>query len=440
MDVKKINPASRIKCNIPIPGDKSISHRAAIMGLLAEGETRITNFLKAEDCLNTLAACQQLGATVDWRNEELIIQGCGLKGLKPPQSVIDCGNSGTSVRLLSGVLAGQPFESVITGDEQIRRRPMQRIIDPLTRMGARIESEPGGLCPLRIRGGKLKAIDYVSPVASAQVKSCIILAGLFAQGKTSVSLPSGSRDHTERLLRFFGVALASGTALSSGSGPGQLPNEKILVDGSPKLDGRKINIPSDISSAAFFMTAAALLPGAELRLKRIGVNPGRSGVIRVLNDMGAEVVMENPRQEAGEPVADLTIKGKGFLKSARISGPLVPDMIDEIPILAVAAAAAEGETIISNAAELRVKETDRISVLATELSNLGVEVEERPDGMLIQGGNIRGGEVDSHGDHRLAMSMAIAGLVSEQGVTIKNPQCVNTSFPGFWEILEKVAR
>ena len=438
MDVKKVKPAGRIKHKIVIPGDKSISHRAAIMGMLAQGETRITNFLKAEDCLNTLAACQQLGATVNWHNEELIIQGCGLEGLKPPRSVIDCGNSGTGVRLLSGVLAGQSFESIITGDEQIRRRPMQRIIDPLFRMGAQIESEPGGRCPLRICGGNLRAIDYISTVASAQVKSCIILAGLFAQGKTSISLPGSSRDHTERLLRFFGVAVASGTAL--GSGPGQLPNEKILVDGRSELSGRKINIPSDISSAAFFMTAAAILPGAELKLENIGLNPGRSGIIRVLVNMGAEVVMENQRQEAGEPVADLIIRGKGFLKSTHIYGPMIPGLIDEIPVLAVAAAVAEGETIISDAAELRVKETDRISMLATELSSLGVEVEERPDGMLIQGGNIRGGEVDSHGDHRLAMSLAIAGLVSEQGVTIKNPQCVNTSFPGFWEILEKVAR
>jgi 3-phosphoshikimate 1-carboxyvinyltransferase len=438
MDVKNVKPANRIKHKILIPGDKSISHRAAILGMLSQGETRITNFLKAEDCLNTLAACQQLGAGVDWQKEELIIQGCGREGLKPPGSVIDCGNSGTGVRLLTGVLAGQPFESIITGDEQIRRRPMQRIIDPLTRMGARIESEPGGFCPLRIRGGNLKAIDYISPVASAQVKSCIILAGLFAQGKTSVSSPGSSRDHTERLMRFFDVAVASG--MTPGSGPGQPQNEKVIVDGRPKLNGRKINIPSDISSAAFFMTAAALLPGTELKLKNIGVNPGRSGIIRVLEAMGAEIVMENQKQEAGEPVADLIIKGKGFLKSARIFGPMIPGLIDEIPVLAVAAAAAEGETVISDAAELRVKETDRISVLATELSSLGVAVEERPDGMLIQGGHIRGGEVDSHGDHRLAMSLAIAGLVSEQGVTIKHTQCVNTSFPGFWEILEQAAR
>jgi len=427
---KVIKPAAQIKGKIRIPGDKSISHRAAILGLLAEGETRITNFLKAEDCLNTLKACAALGAEITWQGHELKIRGAGLKGLKQPRSVIDCGNSGTGVRLLAGVLAGQPFAAEITGDEQIQRRPMNRIIKPLQMMGARIESRPGGLCPLKIRGGNLKGIAYESPVASAQVKSCVLLAGLFAQGETSILEPALSRDHTEKMLSNFGVELQK-----------KEQERYTKIKGGGRLIAQELEIPSDISSAAFFMVAAILLPGSEITLENVGMNKTRTGIITVLKDiMGADLQFVNEKVQAGEKVADIKVRYKTSLhRIVRvIDADKIPTLIDEIPILAVAAAAVDGFVEIRNASELRVKETDRISVLADELRNIGMKVDEYEDGMKIYGGRIRGGIADSHGDHRLAMSLAIAGLASEKGVQIKNPDCVNTSFPGFWERLEEV--
>ncbi|MCK5241163.1 3-phosphoshikimate 1-carboxyvinyltransferase [bacterium] len=441
MDDKTINPVKNIQGTLSLPGDKSISHRAAIFALLASGETIITNFLTAEDCLHTLSACRQLGAKVKRFGTKVTLQGRGNKGLIAPGSTIDCGNSGTGVRLLSGVLAGQAFTSIITGDQQVQRRPMRRIIEPLERMGAKINARAGNLCPLEIQGGKLRGITYSSPVASAQVKSCILLAGLFAEGRTTVVSPSPSRDHTERMLRYFGadvtVPEATEAVLAHWS---STRKEEVSLTGGSVLQGKSVDIPSDISSAAFFIVAAAILPGSHLCLNNVGVNPSRTGVIDILQRMGADIVISNERLQSGEPIADIVVKGSGSLRGRPICGEsLIPRLIDELPILAVAAAAAAGETVIEDAAELRIKETDRIGVLAEELRKLGIAVEEKPDGMVIQGGEIRGGKADSHGDHRLAMSLAIAGLISEDGVQIKNSQCVNTSFPGFWECLQEVS-
>ncbi|MEW6515291.1 MAG: 3-phosphoshikimate 1-carboxyvinyltransferase [candidate division FCPU426 bacterium] len=439
-NAKFIQPVRRLRGEPRLPGDKSVSHRAAILGTLAEGETRVSNFLLAQDCLNTVAACRELGARIDQKGADLVIHGRGPAGLAAPQRVIDCGNSGTGVRLLAGVLAGQRFESVLTGDEQVRRRPMRRIIEPLTRMGASIDSEPGQLCPLRLHGRPLAGIDYPSPVASAQVKSCLLLAGLFASGQTTVRLPAASRDHTERMLRHFGAQVEQGTRESSGGHWSASEGEWVTIQGGRSLRGCDISVPVDISSAAFFLVAAALVPDSELLLKNVGVNPTRTGVLEVLERMGAGIRLESGRDAGGEPVADLAIRNTGRLRGRSISGAdLIPRLIDELPILAVAAAMAEGETVIEDAAELRVKETDRISVLAGELRKIGVRVEERSDGLAIRGGEIRGGTADSHGDHRLAMSLAVAGLVSGEGVRIERPECVDTSFPGFWELLAEVS-
>jgi 3-phosphoshikimate 1-carboxyvinyltransferase len=440
VSAKFIKSAKRLAGRINIPGDKSISHRAAILGMLAEGQTHITHYLAAEDCLNTLRACELLGAKVERRETDVVITGRGLKGLVAPDQRIDCGNSGTGVRLLSGVLAGQPFASTITGDAQVQRRPMNRIIKPLESMGAKIQSEPGGFCPLRIEGGRLQGITYHSPVASAQVKSCLLLAGLFAEGETTIISPAPSRDHTEKMMNAFGVAVRTELYQREGSRAG-VPafGEKVTLPTGRVLQSQDIEVPADISSAAFFLVAAALLPDSDVRLANVGVSPSRDGILTVLADMGADVIWENRHVSGGEEIADLTIHWKNRLRGTQIWGEqLIPRLIDEIPILAVAAAMADGETVISNAAELRVKETDRISVLAYELRKIGVAVEDFQDGLRIQGGRIRGGEADSHGDHRLAMSLAVAGLVSEQGVWIRNTDCVNTSFPGFWDLLEEV--
>ncbi len=446
MLVREVPPARRLRGEVNIPGDKSISHRAAILGLLAEGETRIQNFLKAGDCLNTLKACEQLGAGVRWEDETLVIRGCGLRGLKKPAGPIDCGNSGTGVRLLAGVLAGVDFGGPveITGDEQVRRRPMNRVIEPLTKMGARIESEPGGLCPLRIQGGNLKGIDYASPVASAQVKSCILLAGLFAGGKTNVTEPSKSRDHTEIMLRYFGVKLLKypiQKRMPDANSP-TAHATKIGVQGGRSFSGKDIAIPSDISSAAFFIVAAGLLKGSELDIPGVGINPTRTELISILKQMGVSIAYVKKKKHAGESVADMKVASMVKPPQAifyETSAERIPSLIDEIPILAVAATAIEQGLTIRNARELRVKETDRISVLTGELRRVGVKIDEFEDGMKIYGGKIIGGDADSHGDHRLAMSLAVAGLVSERGVSVHNPDCVNTSFPGFWELLDQAA-
>jgi len=420
-----IKPEENLKGQITVPGDKSISHRSVMLGSLADGETRIKNFLMGEDCLNTLKAFSAMGVQTEMKNDgTVIIHGKGLDGLQEPSDVLNVGNSGTSIRIMSGILAGQPFYSVITGDESIRQRPMGRITEPLRQMGTRIYGrENGQKAPLTIIGGNLKAIDYKTPVASAQVKSSVFFAGLFADGDMIVTEPAPSRDHTERMLRFFGADV-------------QKDGLTCRVKCRPQLKAQEITVPGDISSAAYFIVAALICRGAEIIVKDVGVNPTRTGMLEALKMMGAKIKVENERQVSGEPVADIGVAYSN-LHGRTFSGDLIVKMIDEIPLIAVAATQAEGETVIKDAKELRVKETDRIAAIAKGLQNMGAKVKELSDGLIIPGNQkLRGATCESYSDHRIAMSMAIAALIAEGETTIKNVECVETSFPGFWEKLK----
>lgn len=428
---QKIEPVKYIKGELNIPGDKSISHRSIIFTSLARGKSVVSGFLESEDCLNTINAFRNMGINIERNNSgQYIIGGKGLNGLSKPVEVIDCGNSGTTMRLLSGLLAAQNFYSVLTGDNSLCKRPMDRIIAPLSEMGARIWAEEEKYAPLGIKGSNLQGVTYRPPVASAQVKSAILLAGLFAKGETSVIEPSQSRDHTERMLKDFGVDIEIKKNIISFPG-----------DQNISLEPQDIKVPADISSAAFFIVAALLLPDSELLLKNIGINPTRSGIIEVIKKMGGEIEFLNRSKVSGEPVADILVKSSE-LKGTIIKGKIIPRLIDEIPIIAVLAARAEGRTIIKDAAELRVKETDRIEALVSEFSKLGVEIKELPDGMIIEGSSaFKGGlNVDSHGDHRIAMSLAIAGLVAEEEIVITNSQVINISFPDFIERLKTLVK
>lgn len=406
-----------------IPGDKSITHRAVILGALAEGETTIRNFLKSADCLSTLRAFQRMGVLSEWISPEtLVIKGRGLKSLKKPEGAIDCENSGTTLRILSGVLSGQPFETVLTGDESLQKRPMRRIIRPLSEMGANIGARDGLYPPVTITPtSTLHGIEYFLPVASAQVKSSILLAGLFAKGETSVIEPAASRDHTERMLSAFGADL-------------RIEGRRIILSPGKVLRGSQVDVPVDFSSAAFWIVAAIFRPvGKVTFLKNIGVNPTRTGFLDVLFGMGAGIELENERTVTGEPVADLKITaGKLTGQAKPIQGDIIPRMIDEFPILAIAAAMAEGETQIRQAQELRVKESDRIKTMVWELGNLGVEVEEYEDGMRIVGkGGIKSPQrpCETYGDHRVAMSLAIAGVVAFKTPNLVDLSCIASSYP-----------
>lgn len=426
-----VKPSRGLSGEITPPGDKSISHRAVMLSAIAEGATEIRGFLAGEDTQNTAKAMRMLGIDVEDRGGgTLLVRGKGLRGLAEPTGVLDLGNSGTGMRLLAGLLAGQDFFSVLTGDQYLRKRPMARIVEPLRRMGAAIDGRSEGkFAPLAIRGGGkgLRPVRYESPVASAQVKSAILLCGLFAEGETSVSEPSRSRDHTERMLAFFGVNIRDeGLRVSLAGG------QRLTTPGT-------LAVPSDISSAAFFMVAAAIVPGSDIVIRNVGVNPTRTGVIDVLRAMGADITLENLREQAGEPVADLRVRHRR-LRATRIEGEVVPRAIDEIPILAVAAAFAEGTTVIRDAAELRVKESDRIAAMAAELGKLGAGVRERPDGMEITGKETLTGAVcESHGDHRVAMSTAVAGLAARGETVVKDTEWIETSFPGFERLLRALA-
>lgn len=409
-----------LRGTVVVPGDKSITHRALILGALAEGATVITGYCRGEDCLNTLQALRDLG--IDIREEgkdRLQVLGKGLWGVREPSSVIDCGNSGTGLRLLAGVLAGQDFFSVLTGDSSLRARPMGRVVTPLRRMGARIAGRKAGeYAPLAITGGSLKACEYVSPVASAQVKSSVLLAGLLAEGVTTLTEPLQSRDHTERMLQFLGVPL-------------EINGLTVSLRGRTPFQGNSLSVPGDLSAAAFFLVAGSIVPDSEISLPRIGVNPGRAGIMDVLLQMGANIELKNSRMESGEPVADLVVRSAP-LRGVQVGPEQIPKTIDELPILCIAAAAAEGETRITGAEELRVKETDRIRAMATELNRLNVQAEETRDGLCIRGkGTIRGGRYGSYGDHRVAMSLAVAGLMAQTPLVIDDVACVETSFPGF---------
>lgn len=427
MNSTTIQPVSAVKGEICVPGDKSISHRSIMLGAIANGITVVHGFLRGEDNFSTMNAFRAMGVTIEDDGSTLQIHGRGLHGLQEAGDVIDCGNSGTTIRLITGLLSGQSFFSVVTGDQYLRKRPMKRVVDPLTRMGAHIMGRKGGtLAPLAINGGSLNAIGYDSPVSSAQIKSSIMLAGLYADGETSVREPSQSRDHSERMFRLFGASLSSF-------------NNGITVRGGYELTAQEVIVPGDISSAAFFIVAALITPGSELLIRSVGVNPTRSGVIDILKAMGGDIRLLEERELSGEPVADILVRSSR-LKGIAISGDVVPRAIDEFPVICVAAACAEGITSIRDARELRVKEADRITAMATNLRILGVTVTEAEDGMDISGvERMSGGQIDSYGDHRIAMSFSIAALVASRAVTINDTDCIATSFPTFFPLLEKVS-
>jgi len=421
-----IQPAKSIRGAITVPGDKSISHRAIMFGSIAQGETTVRGFLRGEDNIATLNAFRAMGIGIEDDGEILRIGGKGLHGLSEPADVLDCGNSGTSMRLITGLLAGQRFFSVLTGDRYLRNRPMGRVIEPLSRMGGCIFGRAGGnKAPLAIVGKELEGIVYSSKVASAQVKSAILLAGLYASGETEVREPHLSRDHSERMLSHFDAAVET-----FGGG--------VRVRGGRELTGREITVPGDISSAAFFLVAATIVPGSELLIRGVGINPTRTGILDILIAMGADIELLDRREASGEPVADLLVRS-ARLKGVEIGGDLVPRAIDEFPVICVAASLAEGRTVIRDARELRVKETDRIAAMAANLGSAGVEVVETEDGMEITGcERLQGCVVDSRGDHRIAMSMLVAGLRASGPVTVNDVECIATSFPDFGELLEKV--
>ncbi len=417
----RAQPARRpLRAALRVPGDKSISHRAMMLGSLAEGTTEVSGFLEGEDTLATAAAFRAMGVRIDAEGAgKRIVHGVGLHGLRAPRAALDLGNSGTGMRLLAGILAGQAFSSELIGDASLSRRPMKRVIEPLARMGARIESRDGGLAPLRFGPAPagLNGIEYQSPVASAQVKSCLLLAGLFAHGVTTVSEPHRTRDHTERMLRAFGVEV-------------QVTGNTASLRGGQRLLASPIAVPADISSAAFFVVAASIVPGSELLLEQVGINPLRDGILRALRLMGADITLVNPRVLGDEPVADLRVR-HAPLRGIEVPEALVPDMIDEFPVLFAAAAVAQGTTVVRGAAELRVKESDRIAAMAAALRALGADIDETTDGAIIRGGRLGGGRIDSHGDHRIAMASAVAALVADGAVEIADCANVATSFPDF---------
>ncbi len=407
------------------PSDKSISHRTIMFSSLAEGKSVIRNFLRAEDPMRTLEAFRQMGINIQTTDDEIVIEGKGLHGLKKPEGDIDCGNSGTTMRMLSGVLAGQPFDSTLTGDEFLLKRPMRRVMGPLTQMGAEISSEEGGMPPLKVKGGTLKPIEYDSPIASAQVKSAILLAGLYCDGTTTVIEPGRSRDHTERMLKALGADV-------------KIDGLQVSITGGAALGPMDITVPGDLSSAAFFIVAGLIVPGSELVVRNVGINPTRIGIIDVLKAMGADIRVENKRDVSGEPAADIAVS-HSELKGIDIGGDIILKAIDEFPILCVAAAKAKGKTTITGAAELRVKESDRIAAMASELKKMGAVVKELEDGIIIEGmEELKPAQVKSHGDHRIAMSMIIAGLTAEGETMVEDTDCVNTSFPGFMDMIDKL--
>ena len=419
------SPGGRVSGSIRVPGDKSISHRSIILSSIAEGTSHISGFLTGEDSLNTISAFQQMGVPIERDQDQVRVCGVGLHGLTKPEADLDMGNSGTAMRLLLGLLAGQAFDSRLIGDSSLSSRPMQRVIEPLQAMGASIDSESGGRAPLAIKGNRgLNAVEYDMPVASAQVKSCLLLAGLYANGETVVREPAPTRDHSERMLRGFGCEVLSNDA-------------NISLRGNQVLLARDIEVPADISSAAFLMVAASIAADSEIILQHVGVNPTRTGVIDILKLMGANIELSNQCDIGGEPVADITVR------SARLSGidipaELVPLAIDEFPVLFVAAACADGTTRLSGAEELRVKESDRIQVMADGLSVLGIEAQSQVDGIVIQGGEPGGGVVESHGDHRIAMAFSVASLRASREIRINECANVNTSFPGFVELAQQI--
>lgn len=422
-----IKPIQGVKGEVKVPGDKSVSHRAALLGGMARGETYITNFLLGQDCLSTLRCLSGLGVKYEQNGNEIWIQGEGIDSWSEPTDLLDVGNSGTTIRLMLGVLAGCPFTATFTGDSSIRTRPMRRVTEPLREMGARILGrKKGNLAPLTIEGGNLRGLNFNIPVASAQVKSALILAGLGANGETSVTEPAISRDHTERMLQGFGVDVVR-------------EGKTVKVKGGSQLNGQRVSVPGDISSAAFFLVLGSLTKSGEIVLPNVGINPTRTGILEVLRMMGADIEETDIAEICGEPRATLRVRPTQ-LHGIEINGEIIPRLIDEIPVLAVAASLAEGETMIRDAGELRVKETDRIKTVVEGLSIMGASIEELPDGLRIQGRpKLAGGKVKSYGDHRLAMAWAVAGMLSMEGTSIEGMEAASVSYPEFLSIVQRIS-
>ncbi len=421
-----VQPGGSLRGNVRVPGDKSISHRSIMLGSLAEGTTHVSGFLQGEDCLCTLKAFRAMGVQIEGPSDDgnVTIHGVGLHGLQAPSAELDMGNSGTSMRLMSGLMSGQAFDVRMTGDASLSKRPMKRVTVPLASMGAEIDATEKGTPPLLVHGGRqLKGIHYAMPMASAQVKSSLLLAGLYADGETSVTEPAPTRDHTERMLRGFGYEVKT-------------EGNRISLQGGGKLTATDIDVPSDISSAAFFMVGANIAEGSDLTLQHVGINPTRTGIIDILRLMGANLELLNEREVGGEPVADIRVRS-AQLKGIQIPEELVPLAIDEFPVLFIAAAFAQGQTMLTGAEELRVKESDRIQVMADGLIACGVDAQPTPDGIIINPGNFSGGTIDSHGDHRIAMAFTMAALRATQPIIINDCANVNTSFPGFVELAAK---
>lgn len=424
MIFKKSTP---LRGELAVPGDKSISHRAVMLGALAKGTTSVTNFLKGADCLSTISCFEKMGIEIEQLPSEILIHGKGLHGLNAPETILDAGNSGTTTRLLSGILAGQAFCTTLTGDTSIQKRPMTRIITPLSQMGGKIESlSDNGCAPLKITGHPLKPIHYLSPVSSAQVKSCVLLAGMYADGITKVTEPYLSRNHSELMLRSFGAdVISEGTTAA--------------ITGNPVLEGQNVIVPGDISSAAYFIAAGLLIPGSEILIKDVGINPTRDGILKVCADMGADIQLLNKREYGKEPVVDILVK-HSELKATVIEGALIPTLIDELPMLAVMAAFAQGTTVIRDAQELKVKESNRLDIIVQHLSAMGADIIPTEDGMEIHGGKpLKGAVLDSYMDHRIAMSFAVAGMAADGETEILNASCVDISYPEFYRDMAAIS-
>ena len=422
-----VNQAEQLQGTVKVPGDKSISHRAVMLGSIAKGNTSIENFLMSDDCLRTMDCFRKMGIEITIEDGIVTVKGKGLHGLIEPTDVFDVGNSGTTIRLITGILAGQKFHSTLTGDQSIRRRPMGRVIEPLKKMGAIIHGrQRDNLAPLMIIGKELRGITYEMPIASAQVKSAVLLAGLYARGATTVIEKEPTRDHTERMLEYFGASIKH-------------EGKKICVEGGREFDGKEVTVPGDISSAAFLMVAASIIPGSDILIRDVGVNPGRTGIIDVLHRMGAAIEVKNERILSNEPVADISVK-YSQLNAIELNGSIIPKIIDEIPIIAVAATQAKGKTVIKGAEELRFKESDRINTTVRELKRLGANIEEARDGIIVYGPTkLKKGICQSYGDHRIAMISAIAGLAASEKITVEKVECIETSFPGFASIINSLS-
>ncbi|MDD3270473.1 MAG: 3-phosphoshikimate 1-carboxyvinyltransferase [Syntrophomonadaceae bacterium] len=426
---KRIKSCTALKGEFSVAADKSISHRAVIFSALARGEGIVRNFLPAEDTLSSCACLRQLGVNIETRGDVLLVEGPGLNGLLEPAGVLDCGNSGTTMRLLTGLLSGRPFFSVLSGDQSLNQRPMKRVITPLLAMGASISGRKNSSCaPLAIQGGAMEGINYELPVASAQVKSALLLAGLSAGSQTVLTEPVQSRDHSERMLAAMGADI-------------KVEDLTIRLIPGQELQPQEFMVPGDISSAAFFLVAGTLVPDSELMIKNVGINPSRAGIIEVLQAMGARISLDNQKTVGGEPVADILVVSSD-LHAIHIDGEIIPRLIDELPVIAVAMAAAQGESKVNGAHELRVKETDRITAICSELGKMGVNINELEDGFVIQGNRdqFKGNCVDSRGDHRIAMSLAVAGLIAAGETLIEGAEAVNISFPAFWNLLERLSK